>query len=125
MERALRELFGPQIEQAKATYAAPPVPATPALPAAAYVGRYANPYVGAAEVVEAGDGLMLVIGPDGARRLPLTHFDRDLFTYFPDDEMPDKPSLVSFAVGPDGTARAITVESVNDNGLGTLSRVEG
>ena len=76
-------------------------------------------------MVEEGAGLTLMIGPGGARRLPLTHFDRDLFTYFADDEMPDKPPLVSFAVGPDGRARSITVESVNDNGLGDAGAPRG
>ena len=39
--------------------------------------------------------------------------------------MPDKPSRVTFSVGPDGKARTITVESVDDNGLGTLTRLDG
>ena len=41
------------VAEAKATYASPPDPATPALPPAAYAGAYANAYVGAARV-EAG-----------------------------------------------------------------------
>ena len=49
-------LFGPQIAEARATYATAPDPATPALPAAAYAGRYANAYVGEAQVVEDGGG---------------------------------------------------------------------
>lgn len=115
-------LFEPAIAEAKATYARAPDPATPALPPAAYAGRYGNAYVGEAEVVAEAGGLTLVVGPDGARRLPLRHFDRDLFLYFPDDEMPEKPALARFAVGPDGKATSVTVESLNDNGLGTLAR---
>jgi hypothetical protein len=52
----------------------------------------------------------------------LRHFDRDLFLYFPDAEMPDKPSAVRFAIGPDGRASEITIESLNDHGLGRLKR---
>lgn len=116
-------MFTPAVAAAKAAYATPPSPATPALAPAAYVGRYANAYLG--EAVVAGDdgALTLSVGPSGARRYPLHHFDRDLFLYFPDPETPDKPYLLSFTVGADGKAAAMTIKSLNDNGMGTLKRV--
>jgi CubicO group peptidase (beta-lactamase class C family) len=118
-------MFAPDVEAAKARYATPPDPATPALPAAAYEGRYRNAYVGEAVVEPDGNGgLILVLGPEGARRLPMTHFDRDLFTYFPDAEMPDRPSSLRFAIGADGRAETITIESLDANALGTLNRVD-
>lgn len=118
-------MFAPQIAAAKALYATPPNPATPALPAAAYAGRYHNAYVGEAIVEPGADGaLTLVLGPEGRERLPLTHFDRDLFTYFPDAEMPDRPSAVRFAIGPDGRAETIRIESLDANALGTLARAD-
>jgi hypothetical protein len=116
-------LFGPAIAAVKAMYASPPRPATPALPASAYVGRYANAYVGEATVSESGGVLTLALGPNGAMRFPLQHFDRDLFLYFPSEEMPDTPAALRFAVGPDGRATALTAESLDENGLGTLPRV--
>ena len=52
----------------------------------------------------------------------MTHFDRDLFLIYPDPERPDTPSPVSFAIGPDGKASAMTIENLNSNGLGVLAR---
>lgn len=117
-------MFGPQIEAAKAKYATRPTPATSARPVEAYSGRYHNDYVGDAIVEAEGDRLVLVIGPGGKTRLPMTHFDRDMFTYFPDHEMPDRPSAISFALDHDGRARAITIENLDANDLGTLERVD-
>lgn len=116
-------LFGPAVEAAKAAYAAPPSPARPAGPASAYAGRYANDFIGDAVVSSAGDGLVLKVGPAGARSYSLTHFDGDLFLTFPDAETPDRPTGVSFVVGPDGKASAMTIEFLDDNHLGTLRRV--
>ncbi len=103
-------LFGPALAATARTYASPPSPPTPALPAAAYLGVYANAYVGAAEVVQDGEALVLVLGPDAARRYPLTHFDRDLFLYYPDPEFPTNPSPLRFAIGPDGRAASLTAD---------------
>ncbi|MDX8502042.1 serine hydrolase [Mesorhizobium sp. VK4C] len=116
-------IFGPAVEAAKATYAARPSPARPAAPASAYTGRYANDFIGDAAVSSAGDGLVLKLGPSGARSYSLTHFDGDLFLTFPDAETPDRPAGVSFVVGPDGKALAMTIEFLDDNHLGTLRRV--
>ncbi|PBB84016.1 MULTISPECIES: serine hydrolase [unclassified Mesorhizobium] len=116
-------LFGPAVEAAKAAYAAPPSPARPARPADAYAGRYASDFIGDAVVSGAGDGLLLKLGPSGARSYSLAHFDGDRFVTFPDAETPDRPAGVSFAIGPDGKATAMTVDFLDDNHLGTLQRV--
>jgi hypothetical protein len=116
-------MFGPAVDAAKATYAAPPSTARPAGPASGYTGRYANDFIGEAVVASAGDGLVLQVGPGGARSYSLTHFDGDLFLTFPDAETPDRPTGVSFAVGPDGKASAMTIGFLDDNHLGTLRRV--
>ena len=110
------------VAAAKAVYAQPPSPATPALPLAAYAGRYFNDFVGDAVVSKTGDGLVLNLGPGGAQSYPLRHFDRDLFLAFPDAEMPDRPSAARFAIGPDGKASALTIEFLDEHGLGTLRR---
>lgn len=116
-------IVGPAIAAAKAAYAEPPQPATAALPLSAYAGRYRSAYVGDAVVTEAGGGLTLALGPDGARTYPLKHFDRDLFLAYPAAETPDWPSAIRFAVGPAGEADAVTIEFLDDAGMGRLERV--
>ncbi|MDX8466206.1 serine hydrolase [Mesorhizobium sp. VK23B] len=115
-------LFGPAVEAAKAAYAKPSSPARPAAPASAYAGHYANDFIGDAVVSGAGDGLVLKLGPSGARSYSLAHFDGDRFVTFPDAETPDRPAGVSFVVGPDGKASAMTIDFLDDNHLGTLQR---
>ncbi|AZO31097.1 serine hydrolase [Mesorhizobium sp. M1B.F.Ca.ET.045.04.1.1] len=116
-------LFGPAVEAAKARFAAPPSPTRPAASTSAYAGRYANDFIGDAVVSGAGDGLVLKVGPAGARSYSLTHFDGDLFLTYPDAETPDRPAGVSFVVGSDGKASAMTIEFLDDNHMGTLRRV--
>ena len=117
-------LLGPAVADAKAASAAPPASATPALTPDAYAGRYANAYVGEAIVAEENGALTLTVGPGGARTYAIRHFDRDLFLYFPDPETPDTPSTVRFAIGLDGKASTMTIESLDANGLGTLKRAD-
>ena len=116
-------LLGPAIEAAKKVYGTPPAAPAPALPLAAYAGTYANSYLGDAVVVDEGGGLILKLGLDGAHAKKLKHFDRDLFVYFPDAEMPDMPSAVTFQIGPDQKASQVTIEDLNDDGQGVLARV--
>ncbi|WP_051094116.1 serine hydrolase [Kaistia granuli] len=116
-------LLGPAAAQAKATYAKPPTPTSPPLALATYAGRYRNAYVGDAVVTEAGGALTLAVGPGGARTYRLRHFDRDLFLAFPSPETPDAPSAIRFAIGPTGSAEAVTIEFLDDVGLGRLLRV--
>lgn len=120
---AYASLFGPAVAAAKATYAAPPSPASPAGPASTYTGRYFNGFIGDAVVSGEGDGLVLKLGPGGARSYSLEHFDRDMFLTYPDAETPDAPSGVSFVLGPDGKATAMTIDFLDGNHLGTLARV--
>ena len=61
---------GPAIAAAHATYAAPPDPATPALPDAAYVGTYANAYAGEAVVAAEAGGAGPAARPGGQDGLP-------------------------------------------------------
>ena len=119
---AYKTMFAPSIAANKAAYGTPPADATAPLPSVAYTGRYTNAYVGEAVVAETNGTLSFTIGPDGARAYPMRHLDRDLFIYFPDAEMPDRPSSIRFAIGSDGKATAVTAESLNANDLGTLER---
>lgn len=117
-------LFGPAIEAAKKVYDTKPASPAPALPLAAYSGSYANDYLGNAMVVEEDGGLVLKLGPNGVKSRPLQHFDRDLFIYYPTEEMPDMPFAVTFQIGPDQKAREVTIEDLNDDGQGVLTRVK-
>lgn len=116
-------LFGPAIAAAKASFAKAPTPASPARPAEAYTGRYANAYVGAATVSADGSDLELALGPQGMAHYPLHHFDRDIYFYYPDAETPDLPSTAVFALGPDGKSLTMTLSPFDDAGLGTLARL--
>ena len=114
--------LAPVIEAAKATFATPPAAPSPALPLAAYTGTYSNSFVGDAVVAEENGGLVVKMGPDGVMSYPLTHFDRDLFIYYPTPEWPDVPVAVTFATGPDQKATQVTFDDLNGFGLGVLPR---
>jgi CubicO group peptidase (beta-lactamase class C family) len=103
-------------------YATLPASPAPALSIAAYMGDYRNDYVGDAKVTESGGSLFLHVGP-ADRRFPLAHFNRDVFVYTPMAEAPKARSGVSFLIGPDGKASEVTVEDLNEYGLGRLTRV--
>ena len=103
-------------------YATPPASPAPALAISAYMGDYRNDYIGDAKVTESGGSLYLHLGPAGKRFL-LAHFNRDVFVYTPMAEAPKARSGVSFLIGPDGKASEVTVEDLNEYGLGRLTRV--
>jgi hypothetical protein len=105
------------------TYATPPASPAPALPLAAYAGDFRNDYVGDAKVTETGGALFLHLGPTD-KRFPLSHFNRDLFVYAPAAETPTWRSGVTFLIGPDGKASEVTIEDLNEQGLGRLTRVD-
>ncbi|HET7716221.1 MAG TPA: serine hydrolase [Bauldia sp.] len=106
--------FGPKAMAAiGAALATPPAEPAPALPLAAYAATYANGYVGDAVVTVEGAGLVLALGPDGAKRYPLRHFDRDTFVYSFSPEIPEVLSSAVFAVGPDQKAAALTLDDFN------------
>lgn len=116
-EAGYREMMTPSL-----AYATPPASPAPALPISAYVGDYRNDYVGDAKLTESGGSLYLHLGPAG-RRFLLAHFNRDVFTYTPMAEAPKARMGVSFLVGPQGKASEVTIEDLNEYGLGRLMRV--
>ena len=81
---------------------------------------YANDYLGNAVVAEENGSLVLKLGPDGAKSRPLTHFDRDLFIYYPTRRCPTCRTPVTFGIGPDQKASQVTIEDFNDDGQGVL-----
>lgn len=101
--------------------ATPPADPTPARPADAYTGTFANDYVGDVEVVGDADGLAVLLGPD-RMAFPLRHLDGDTFTYLDAPELPDYPALAEFSVDADGRAVSVTLSSLDGSGLGTVTR---
>jgi CubicO group peptidase (beta-lactamase class C family) len=116
------QLFGPAIEAAVKRYGTPPDAPLPALPLSSYAGTYANSYIGQAVVAEKDGELEIRLGPDGKSVFPLSHFDRDLFTYRPYAEMPAIPFPVTFEIGPDQKATQVKIDDLNEFGLGVLTR---
>ena len=102
----------------------PPAAVTPAMPAAAYAGRYANDYYGDAEVVASGDELTLLLGP-GKRPFALSHFDRDafLFDFIGLGDEGQHAARVSFWAENGSAASALTIDFLNAGGQGTFARV--
>jgi CubicO group peptidase (beta-lactamase class C family) len=100
---------------------APESPA-PALPASAYLGTFANDYVGSVEISVEEGALELRMGPE-PRVYPLTHFERDVFTYLVDPEPPAPLTGATFIIGPDGTAQSLLLEYFAGNGQQLLPRV--
>jgi CubicO group peptidase (beta-lactamase class C family) len=102
-------------------YEKEPAGKTLPLPAARYAGTYRNDFIGDAVVSDENGKLVLKLGPK-LRMFPLTHFDRDTFTYQPEGEMSAGLSAVTFRVGPEGIADTVTIENLNVHGSGTLTR---
>jgi CubicO group peptidase (beta-lactamase class C family) len=105
----------------RADYRKEPAGKSPPLPAARYAGTYRNGFTGDAVVSEENGKLVLKLGPK-LRAFPLTHFDRDTFTYQPEGEMSAGLSAVTFRVCPEGIADTVTIENLNVHGSGTLTR---
>ncbi|MBV9354859.1 MAG: DUF3471 domain-containing protein, partial [Chloroflexi bacterium] len=103
-------------------YAKPPAGASPAASPDAYTGTYANPFVGQIEVAAKDGGLVLRLGPDQTT-FPMTHYDRDVFSYQPTGEVAYGPSGVTFTIGADGKASSVVIENLNIYGAGTFGRV--
>ncbi|MCC6313711.1 MAG: serine hydrolase, partial [Thermomicrobiales bacterium] len=104
-------------------WGAPPAPAAPAHPLETYVGTYRNAYYGETEIVAAGDGLALRIGPQPTE-YALTHFDGDIFSWQPPGENAYGPSGLSFVIGPHGEALGFRDEYLESGGPGFLARAE-
>ena len=67
---------------AQSDWTTAPTDPTDALADEAYVGTYQNDFYGDVEIAAGGDGLVLRLGPKPLE-FPLTHFDRDTFTWQP------------------------------------------
>jgi hypothetical protein len=90
---------------------------TPARALADYAGVYRNAYYGPIEVETTGASVLLTIGP-APLRLPLTHWDADVFTFALDDENA-RPGTISKATFTPGS---VTLEYYDRENLGTFVR---
>jgi hypothetical protein len=99
----------------------PPADATPAAPDATYLGTYHNDYYGDVEIAPAADGLVLRIGPKPLE-FPLTHYDRDTFSWQPAGENATGRSGLSFLIGAAGTAVAFRDDYLAVDRAGVLLR---
>jgi CubicO group peptidase (beta-lactamase class C family) len=100
----------------------PPPGAAPAHPIATYAGTYANPYFGPIEIAEEDGALVLKAGP-GAWRAALAPWSGDSFTFDPGGENAPEGTRSEVRFRVDGaTARSVTVEFWDENGLGTFTR---
>ena len=116
-------MFGPAIDAARAKYDTVPANASPALAAPAYVGTYANDYLGKAVVTESGGTLTLALGPANEKLFALRHFDGHVFVYRPYDETPQLPVTATFEVSSANRSTGLTLDDLNDDGQGKLARV--
>ena len=122
--------YGPRMAPLSAPFgelvgAEPPADPTPQREAEAYAGTYANAYFGPAEVVADEDRLELLLGPD-LRALPLTHWDGDTFVAYPvtENQPAGSVSRVDFVIDDASGAASVTVEHLNEMGMGTFDRAE-
>jgi CubicO group peptidase (beta-lactamase class C family) len=103
-------------------YETAPASPSPALPASAYTGVYANDYAGPVEISGEDGALELSMGPE-PRVFALTPFERDVFTYHVDLEPPAPLTGATFVVGPDGTAHTLILDYFAGNGQQYFPRV--
>lgn len=119
---AYGQLFAPLLANPSALAGQEP-PASPA-PAPAFdqlTGTYANATFGPLSITEADGGLTLALGP-APMTFPLTPWDGPVFAYEPTGENATGIAAVTFTLGPDGRATAVTVENLDEHGLGTFTR---
>jgi CubicO group peptidase (beta-lactamase class C family) len=110
-----------QSERSKLDYATPAANAVEAMPAASYVGTYANGYYGPLTVSMDNGALVMRLGPKNLR-FELRHYNGNTFSYQTVGENAVGRSGVTFIVGPGGSPTAVTVENLDHTGLGTFTR---
>ena len=117
-----------QMEQADrshiADYSTPPTSPAPASENAAYLAEYRNDLFGKISIIAKDGGLTLVQGPK-EMSFPMTHWNRDVFTYPTAGENSVGTAGIIFTMGPDGRAQRVLVENLNIHGQGLFERVSG
>jgi CubicO group peptidase (beta-lactamase class C family) len=95
----------------------------PAADLAAYAGTFGNDYFGPAQVIRRGDDLVLKLGPAGIE-YPMRHWDGNAFIFKPFSENAPEGSLslATFKGEAKGRFRDMTIEYLDENGMGTFRR---
>lgn len=99
----------------------PPTDVTAAAPDETYLGVFHNDFYGDVEIAQTADGLILRIGPKPLE-FPLTHYDRDTFSWQPAGENAADRSGLSFLIDADGAAFAFRDDYLAGGGPGILTR---
>ena len=86
------------------------------------MGTYSNDFFGEISVIENEGGLAIVQGPKN-KTFPMTHWDRDTFTYETEGESSVGTAGITFTMGPDDKAIRAGVENLNIHGEGIFDRV--
>jgi CubicO group peptidase (beta-lactamase class C family) len=100
----------------------PPANPTPAKALPFYTGTYQNAFYGPVTVDVAGGSLHLHIGPDGKNDYPMTHWDGNVFSFFPTGENALGITAATFAPATGSQATSLTLEYYNAEGLGVFTR---
>lgn len=96
-----------------------PAHSAPAAKLSDYLGTYSNSFYGDLEIIGRRDALVLRIGPAGIE-YPLTHWDGNAFTFNPSSENQPDGSISLATFRPED--RSVTIEYLNEDGLGTFVR---
>jgi hypothetical protein len=97
-----------------------PNPALPPLPLARYVGTYANPAYGTAQVEIAGNGLKLTLG--GTLSAQCSPWNRDTFSFEDFISPTEPPQLVTFRLDAGGAVNALELPLAADAKGGVFLR---
>jgi len=102
-------------------------PAQPVAPLGsnAYTGTYANSYYGSAVVEDSGSGLVLKMGPTGARVFPLRHWSGNTYVFDLSGENAPPGSLarIDFEPGASGVSGSLAIDYYAEDGShGTFVR---
>ncbi|MDQ3526087.1 MAG: serine hydrolase [Chloroflexota bacterium] len=102
--------------------APPPTDPSPPQKPATYTGAFRNDLYGPITFAEESGELVVNIGP-APDTYPLTHWDRDTFTYLPIGENANVPAAITFTIGADGTASHVVIENLDIHEQGMFVRV--
>lgn len=117
------KVFLDKQKEAEAKAAAKKEPLNPSQPLslANYAGTYSNAMYGDAEVRLDSGNLFLFIGPNKLK-LPLTHWDRDIFLLTIPEMNEEKGTKVLFSLGSSGLFERLIIDMLEDNSDGTFQR---
>ncbi|PJD97030.1 MAG: hypothetical protein CK425_04540 [Parachlamydia sp.] len=113
--------FLAEAQKTKKIVSAPAAP-FPAMPLSHYTGTYSNPIYGNVFIKEDQKNLLLVIPSKVEHNIPLTHWDRDIFSLkWPNLEEP--PSKVSFLLNEEGAVSKMDIEVFSEEGSGDFIKI--